>query len=122
VTVPLDYVPNEPIVFLTVRTAAKGGRRTYSHGNTRRRRSNGDAGTAAQLERTFETPLGFDLALSGRGVFPPVNVFAGRDEYLFRFEVAGIAPQDIRIETHDRTLEVSGKGEPKIPTAAATIA
>lgn len=68
-----------------------------------------------QLERTFETPLGFDLALSGRGVFPPVNVFAGRDEYLFRFEVAGIAPQDIKIETQGRILEVSGKRELKVP-------
>ena len=68
-----------------------------------------------QLERTFETPVGFDLGLSGRGVFPPVNVFAGRDEYVLRFEVAGIAPQDITIETHGRILEVSGKREPKVP-------
>jgi HSP20 family protein len=68
-----------------------------------------------QLERTFENPLGFDLGLSGRGVFPPVNVFADRDEYVLRFEVAGIAPEDIKIETQGRILEVSGKREPKVP-------
>jgi HSP20 family protein len=68
-----------------------------------------------QLDRTFENPLGFDLGFSGRGVFPPVNVFADRHEYVLRFEVAGIAPEDINIETQGRILEVSGKREPKVP-------
>jgi|ERR1051326_5126628 HSP20 family protein len=68
-----------------------------------------------QLERTFENPLGFDLGLSGRGVFPPVNVFADRDGYVLRFEVAGIAPEGIKIESHGTILAVSGKREPKVP-------
>jgi HSP20 family protein len=68
-----------------------------------------------ELERTLESPLGFDLGVSGRGVFPPVNVFVDRGEYVLRFEVAGIAPQDVEIEAQGRTLNVSGKREPKVP-------
>jgi HSP20 family protein len=69
----------------------------------------------SQLERTLENPLGFDLGVSGRGVFPPVNVFVGRDEYVLRFEIPGIAPQDVKIEAQGRNLNISGRREPKVP-------
>jgi len=33
-----------------------------------------------ELDRTFESPTsGFDLGVSGRGVFPPTNVFSDKD-------------------------------------------
>ena len=31
-----------------------------------------------ELERVFDKPFGIDLGPSGRGVFPPVNVFTDR--------------------------------------------
>lgn len=67
------------------------------------------------IERTLESPFGSALGVSGRGVFPPVNVFVDRDEHVLRFEVPGVAPQDIHIDTHGRTLTVSGKRDLKVP-------
>jgi len=63
----------------------------------------------AEIDRAFDQPQGFGL--SGRGAFPPVNVFRGKDGYVARFEVPGLAPEDVSIETHGRTLTVSGKRE-----------
>ena len=60
-----------------------------------------------EIERAFDQPFGFGL--SGRGAFPPVNVFRGKDGYVARFEVPGLAPEDISIETQGRTLTLSGK-------------
>ncbi len=65
------------------------------------------------LERAFEHPLGRDFGLSGRGVFPPVNVFSDADGYVVRLEVPGVAPENLHIESHGRTLKVSGKRELK---------
>jgi HSP20 family protein len=64
-----------------------------------------------ELERVFDKPAGFDLGPSGRGVFPPVNVFADKDGYSVKLEVPGVAPEDVTIEAHGRTLTVSGKRE-----------
>jgi HSP20 family protein len=69
-----------------------------------------------QIERAFDAPHGFGLGLSGRGAFPPVNVFRGKDGYVARFEVPGLAPQDLSIETHGRNLTVSGKRSPVEPS------
>jgi len=68
-----------------------------------------------ELGRTFERPFGLDLGPSGRGVYPPVNAFVDRDGYVLRMEVPGIAPENLQIETHGRTLTVSGKRELKVP-------
>ena len=68
-------------------------------------------GLQRELERVFEKPFGIDLGPSGRGVFPPVNVFADRDGYFVKLEVPGIAPENVSIEAHGRTLTVSGKRE-----------
>ena len=60
----------------------------------------------------FENPRGFDMPLSGRGVFPPVNVLQDAEgTYVIRFELPGVAPEDIAIESQGRTLTVSGKRE-----------
>ena len=68
-----------------------------------------------ELERVFENPLGLDLGPSGRGVYPPVNVFSDRDGYVVRVEVPGVAPDQINIETHGRSLTISGKRENAAP-------
>ncbi len=66
-----------------------------------------------EIERAFDQPFGHGL--SGRGAFPPVNVFRGAEGYVARFEVPGLAPEDLSIETHGRTLTLSGKREPREP-------
>ena len=72
-----------------------------------------------ELERVFESPLGFDLGPSGRGVYPPVNVFSDRDGYVVRVEVPGVAPDQINIETQGRTLTISGKRDTKAPSGGS---
>ncbi len=66
-------------------------------------------GLQRELERVFEKPFGIDLGPSGRGVFPPVNVFADRDGYFVKLEVPGVAPENVTIEGQGRTLTISGK-------------
>jgi len=72
-----------------------------------------------ELERAFERPLGVDFGPSGRGVFPPVNVFADRDGYVVRIEVPGVKPEDLQLEVHGRTLTISGKREVGAPEQAS---
>ena len=63
-----------------------------------------------EFEQVFENPRGFDMSLSGRGVFPPVNILQDAEgTYVVRFEMPGVALQDISIESHGRTLVLSGK-------------
>ena len=65
-----------------------------------------------EFDRVFENPRGFDMDLSGRGVFPPVNVLQDTEgNYVVRFEVPGVSPEDINIESQGRTLTLSGKRE-----------
>lgn len=70
-----------------------------------------------EIERAFERPFGFGPAvgISGRGAFPPVNVFQGQDGYVARFEVPGLGSDDVCVEAHGRSLTVSGKREPLAP-------
>lgn len=69
-----------------------------------------------ELDRVFDKPFGIDLGPSGRGVFPPVNVFADKDGYVVKLEVPGVAPEDVSIEAEGRTLKVSGKRD--VPSSA----
>jgi HSP20 family protein len=68
-----------------------------------------------ELDRALENPLGFNFGLSGRGVFPPVNVFSDQDGYLIRMEAPGISADQVTIESHGRTLTISGKREAVAP-------
>jgi HSP20 family protein len=67
------------------------------------------------LERAFDNPLGFDFGLSGRGVYPPVNVFSDKDNYIVKMEVPGMSADKVNIESHGRTLTISGKREAATP-------
>lgn len=71
-------------------------------------------GLQRRLDRAFESPFG-DFGVSGRGIFPPVNVFVENEEHVLRFEVPGVAPHDIQIETQGRTLTLLGRRLPKAP-------
>jgi HSP20 family protein len=73
-----------------------------------------------ELDRTFESPTsGFNLGVSGRGVFPPTNVFSDKDGYIVRMEVPGVAPESLAIESHGQTLTISGKRETSAPEGAS---
>ena len=72
-----------------------------------------------ELDRVFDKPFGIDLGPSGRGVFPPVNVFADRDGYVVKLEVPGVAPEHVTIEAEGRTLTVSGKREDAPPQGSS---
>ena len=64
-----------------------------------------------ELGRTLERPMGTDFGPSGRGVYPPMNVFMDRDGIVIRMEVPGVSPDSLQIETNARTLIVAGKRE-----------
>lgn len=68
-----------------------------------------------ELDRVFENPRGFELGVSGRGVFPPVNIFRAGDGYVVRFELPGVTPDQFSIETQGRTLTIKGKREMRTP-------
>ena len=68
-----------------------------------------------ELARVFESPSGLELGPSGRGVYPAMNVFTDKNGSVLRMEVPGVAPGNIQIETHGRTITVSGKREVKAP-------
>ncbi len=72
-----------------------------------------------ELERAFERPLGSELGPSGRGVYPPINVFSDRDGYVVRVEVPGVPPDQINIESHGRSLTISGKRESTVPSGGS---
>ena len=66
-----------------------------------------------ELERAFEQPTGwFTGATSGRGVFPPANIFRRGDQYVVRLEIPGLPPEDVSVETQLDSIRVSGKRSP----------
>ncbi len=73
-----------------------------------------------ELERVLDNPLlGFDLGVSGRGVFPPVNVFSDEEGYVVRVEVPGVSTDQVAIEAQGQTLTISGRREVAVPQGAA---
>jgi HSP20 family molecular chaperone IbpA len=52
-----------------------------------------------ELVRMFENPLGLDLGVSSRGVFPAVNIFSDKGGCVVRLEVSGVPPDQITIDT-----------------------
>ena len=68
-----------------------------------------------ELDRVLQNPLGLDLGMSDRGVFPAVNIFSDPDGYVVRLEVPGVAPEHLKIETQGRSLTISGKRETQAP-------
>lgn len=73
-----------------------------------------------ELDRAVESPTpGFDLSVSGRGVFPPTNVFSDKEGYIVRMEVPGVDPAALTIEANSRTLTIGGKRETAAPEGAS---
>lgn len=72
-----------------------------------------------EFDRVFDNPRGLDLGLSGRGAFPPVNVFSDAGGYTVRMEIPGVSPENVIIEAHGRTLSITGKREIQAPDNAS---
>lgn len=72
-----------------------------------------------ELERAFQNPAGFDLGLSSRGVFPPVNIFSDKDGYVAHLELPGVAPEELTIESQGRTLIIRGCRQSVAPEGAS---
>ena len=72
-----------------------------------------------ELERAFQSPFGGVLGPSGRGVFPPVNVFSDRDGYVVKVEVPGIPRDRLSLEGNGRTLTISGHRDVEAPQGGA---
>ena len=72
-----------------------------------------------RLEHVFEKPLGFELGLSGRGSFPPVNVFRDDNGLVVLAEVPGFAPDALEVESRHQQLLISGKRETAPPAGAS---
>jgi len=68
-----------------------------------------------ELERAFQNPVGLDLGVSGRGVFPLVNIFSERDGFIVRLEIPGVSPEDLHIESQGRSLTVKGNRKRRGP-------
>lgn len=68
-----------------------------------------------ELDRAIDNPFGFDVGLSGRGVYPSVNVFSDKEGYVIKIEAPGLTPDQLNIEAQGRTLTLSGKRETKAP-------
>lgn len=62
-----------------------------------------------EIDRSLENPGSSELGVSGRGIFPPVNVFQDEHGYVLRAEVPGVPPEKLGLETHGRTLTLSGE-------------
>jgi HSP20 family protein len=71
------------------------------------------------IDRMFENPFGLNLGVSGRGVFPAVNIFQDTAGYVARLEVPGVVPDTLRVEAHGQVLAVSGKRELQAPAGGS---
>ncbi len=67
------------------------------------------------LDRVYENPVGVDLGVSGRGVYPPANLFRDENGLAIRIEVPGFAPEHLAVESRAQTLIVSGKPDTTEP-------
>lgn len=65
-----------------------------------------------ELDRLFESPFPYDLGLSGRGAYPPLNIFReDQGDIVARLEVPGCDAASLRVETEGQTLRLSGQRE-----------
>ena len=63
------------------------------------------------LEHWFDRPLwDWDLGPSSRADQPPVDVYSDDDGLVLRVEVPGVPPENLKIETRDRTLVIKSEG------------
>jgi HSP20 family protein len=60
-----------------------------------------------ELERMLDTAFG--AVGPTAGVYPPVNVFDGGDDFVVKAEVPGVEPKNVQLEVEDDTLVIRGE-------------
>lgn len=66
-------------------------------------------GLQDEMQRLLQAPAAFFREPSAAGVFPPLNVFRGKDGLIVRAEIPGVEPGDVAITTEGRRLTISGE-------------
>jgi HSP20 family protein len=79
---------------------------TYPFGNL--------AALQQELDKLLQSTGGSNFfGVSGAGVFPPINVFRDRDEFVIRAELPGVAPDKIDVSLEHRRLTLQGERTPE---------
>jgi len=60
------------------------------------------------LESAFTSDW-FGTRPTGRGAFPPINVFREGDDYVAIIELPGVAREDLDIQVRDNQIRIAGK-------------
>ncbi len=72
------------------------------------------------LDRAFQNPsYEAELGVSGRGVYPAINVFSDAEGHVVRVEVPGLSPEQLKIEANGNTLTIAGTREITAPEGGA---
>ena len=74
-----------------------------------------------QLQRELETMLERAFGTEGASaLYPPVNLFDARADYVVKAELPGVEPADLELTVQDNTLVL--RGERRLPEAAQNAA
>lgn len=68
--------------------------------------------TLLRLQRALDrarTGSLFDPGTSGRGAFPPINVFRDGADYIVVTELPGVTKEDIDVQVHRNRIRLTGK-------------
>lgn len=66
--------------------------------------------TLLSLQRALETPRSaFDLATTGAGTFPPVNVFQRGSDYVVVAELPGLDKSTLMVEVQENQVRIAGE-------------
>ncbi|MGQ9654013.1 MAG: Hsp20/alpha crystallin family protein [Thermodesulfobacteriota bacterium] len=65
-----------------------------------------------EIDRIFSDMAGEAVPRDFSGVFPPVNVYEGREHYLITAELPGIDPSDLEITLAGNSLTLKGERKP----------
>jgi HSP20 family protein len=74
-------------------------------------------GLQSELERFLRNP-DFSLGPSGRGAFPPLNIFDNKDFLMIVAEAPGLDPATINLSGQGQTLSLSGERKPETESDA----
>ena len=67
----------------------------------------------SEIDHLLRNPAESFLAgPSGRGAYPPVNVFRGPEGLVVHAELPGFAPEDVQVTCEGRRLTISGERKP----------
>ena len=68
---------------------------------------------------TFRTSGWLDAGPSGRGAYPPINVFQKGDDFALIAEVPGVKKSELEVQIKGRTVRISGIKAVSYPQGAS---